>query len=93
MGAGGVMTQRVNRPAVLYVHVFTTFLCCLCTEPEVKEAVALHDFEGRSGRELSFKKGEVLVLYTQASHDWWEGCCHGQEGLIPDKYIAVKQAP
>ncbi|KAK7503696.1 hypothetical protein BaRGS_00005235, partial [Batillaria attramentaria] len=60
-------------------------------EPEVKEAVALHDFEGRSGRELSFKKGETLVLYTQASHDWWEGCCHGQEGLIPDKYIAVKQ--
>lgn len=60
-------------------------------EPEVKEALALHDFEGRSGRELSFKKGETLVLYTQASHDWWEGCCHGQEGLIPDKYIAVKQ--
>ncbi|XP_025107166.1 SLIT-ROBO Rho GTPase-activating protein 3-like isoform X1 [Pomacea canaliculata] len=59
-------------------------------EPEVKEATALHDYEGRSGRELSFKKGEVLILYTQVSHDWWEGCCHGQEGLIPDKYIAVK---
>lgn len=62
-------------------------------EPDVKEAVALHDFEGRSGRELSFKKGESLILYTQASHDWWEGCCHGQEGLIPDKYIAVKLPP
>ncbi|XP_076448200.1 SLIT-ROBO Rho GTPase-activating protein 1-like isoform X3 [Babylonia areolata] len=60
-------------------------------EPEVKEAVALHDFDGRSGRELSFKKGDLLILYTQASHDWWEGCCHGQEGLIPDKYISVKQ--
>lgn len=62
-------------------------------EPEVREALALHDFEGRSGRELSFRKGETLVLYTQASHDWWEGCCNGKEGLIPDKYIQVKPMP
>ncbi|XP_076469342.1 SLIT-ROBO Rho GTPase-activating protein 1-like [Babylonia areolata] len=59
-------------------------------EESVREAVALHDYEGRSSRELSFKKGETLVLYTQASVDWWEGCCHGQEGLVPDKYITFR---
>ncbi|XP_048257474.1 SLIT-ROBO Rho GTPase-activating protein 1-like isoform X4 [Haliotis rufescens] len=61
-------------------------------EPDLLEATALYDFEGRTGRELTFKKGDTLIIYNQVSNDWWEGCCHGQEGLIPDKYISlVKQ--
>ncbi|KAH9512475.1 SLIT-ROBO Rho GTPase-activating protein 3 [Bulinus truncatus] len=59
-------------------------------EPDVIEATALFDFDARSPRELSFKRGDVLVLYSQVSQDWWEGCFHGKEGLIPDKYISVK---
>lgn len=59
-------------------------------EPDVIEATALFDFDARSPRELSFKRGDVLVLYNQVSQDWWEGCFHGKEGLIPDKYITVK---
>uniref|UniRef100_A0A0B7A370 SLIT-ROBO Rho GTPase-activating protein 1 n=1 Tax=Arion vulgaris TaxID=1028688 RepID=A0A0B7A370_9EUPU len=59
-------------------------------EPDVIEATALFDFEARSTRELSFKRGDILVLYNQVSQDWWEGCFRGKEGLIPDKYINVK---
>ncbi|XP_035828526.1 SLIT-ROBO Rho GTPase-activating protein 1 [Aplysia californica] len=59
-------------------------------EPDVLEATSVFDFEARSPRELSFKRGDTLVLYNQVSADWWEGCFHGKEGLIPDKYIALK---
>ena len=40
--------------------------------------------------QVSFMKGDSMVLYSQASSDWWRGCVGGREGLIPDKYILIK---
>ena len=54
------------------------------------EAVGQYDFVGRTERELSFKKGDVLCVFKQVSADWWEGAYKGKEGLIPDKYIILK---
>lgn len=54
------------------------------------EAVARFDYVGRSGRELSFKKGASLQLFQRASHDWWEGRHNGNHGLVPHQYIVVK---
>ncbi|XP_013412995.1 SLIT-ROBO Rho GTPase-activating protein 1 isoform X3 [Lingula anatina] len=76
----------------LLVQAFLNKLWTI-TEPEVTEAVALYDFEGRTGRELSFKKGDQLLLYSQVSSDWWDGYFNGKEGLIPDKYIKIAQTP
>ncbi|XP_011504329.1 PREDICTED: SLIT-ROBO Rho GTPase-activating protein 1-like isoform X2 [Ceratosolen solmsi marchali] len=59
-------------------------------ESENLEATAQFDFNARSERELSFKKGDTLTLYTQVSNDWWRGALAGREGLIPDKYIMLK---
>merc|ERR1719270_854816 len=59
-------------------------------ESEVLEAIAQYDFTARSSREVSFMKGDSIVLYSQASSDWWRGCVGGREGLIPDKYILIK---
>uniref|UniRef100_A0A674PKG3 SLIT-ROBO Rho GTPase-activating protein 1 n=1 Tax=Takifugu rubripes TaxID=31033 RepID=A0A674PKG3_TAKRU len=59
-------------------------------EGEAVEAVARFDYVGRSGRELSFKKGASLQLYQRASHDWWEGRHNGNHGLVPHQYIVVK---
>ncbi|KAF2366812.1 SH3 domain [Trinorchestia longiramus] len=57
---------------------------------EVLEAVAQFDFLARSDRELSFSKGDLLVLHSQVSSDWWRGTHRGKLGLIPDKYILLK---
>ncbi|XP_052778969.1 SLIT-ROBO Rho GTPase-activating protein 3-like isoform X2 [Mya arenaria] len=62
-------------------------------DTEVYEASALYDFKGRTDRELSFKKGDNLVLYTKASAEWWEGAFAGKEGLIPSNYVAIKHQP
>ncbi|XP_043684355.1 SLIT-ROBO Rho GTPase-activating protein 1-like isoform X1 [Vespula pensylvanica] len=59
-------------------------------ESENLEATAQFDFNARSERELSFKKGDTLTLFTQVSNDWWRGSLAGREGLIPDKYIMLK---
>ena len=63
----------------------------MAVESEVIEAIAAYDFDGRGGRELSFKKGQTLLLYSQVSPDWWDGAYDGKEGLIPDKYIELKR--
>ncbi|KAK8742761.1 hypothetical protein OTU49_001666 [Cherax quadricarinatus] len=57
---------------------------------EILEAIAQFDFLARSERELSFNKGDVLVLQSQVSSDWWRGSFQGKQGLIPDKYILLK---
>ena len=62
-------------------------------DSEIFEAISMYDFDGRTDRELSFKKGQSLLLYNKVSTDWWEGVCEGKEGLIPDKYIHIKHFP
>ncbi|XP_078596166.1 SLIT-ROBO Rho GTPase-activating protein 1-like isoform X10 [Branchiostoma floridae x Branchiostoma japonicum] len=61
-------------------------------ELDPMEAIARFDYVGRTERELSFKKGDSLLLFSRASDDWWEGRCRGEDGLVPDKYIHVKSS-
>jgi len=65
---------------------------CVCgLWAEGKEALAIYDFQARTSRELSFRKGDVLFLFEKVSADWWEGATAGnQKGLIPDKYIIAR---
>ncbi|KAI4893130.1 hypothetical protein NFI96_021467 [Prochilodus magdalenae] len=60
-------------------------------EGEPVEATAKFDYVGRSGRELSFKKGATLLLFQRASEDWWEGRHNGTDGLIPHQYITLQE--
>lgn len=52
--------------------------------------MALHDFRGEPNhRELSFNKGEVMVVVNKSiDPEWWEASLHGQVGLIPANYVA-----
>lgn len=59
-------------------------------DSDTYEASALFDFESRSDRELSFKKGDNIQLYNQISNDWWRACINGRVGLVPDKFISLK---
>uniref|UniRef100_A0A8C5ABQ5 SLIT-ROBO Rho GTPase activating protein 3 n=1 Tax=Gadus morhua TaxID=8049 RepID=A0A8C5ABQ5_GADMO len=42
-----------------------------------------------SPAELSFKQGELIILHSKASSDWWRGEVGTVKGLIPHKYISV----
>uniref|UniRef100_A0A3B5MMB6 SLIT-ROBO Rho GTPase-activating protein 2 n=1 Tax=Xiphophorus couchianus TaxID=32473 RepID=A0A3B5MMB6_9TELE len=60
-------------------------------ESEPVEAIAKFDYTGRSGRELTFKKGASLLLFQRASDDWWEGQHNGVDGLVPHQYITIQE--
>ncbi|XP_058873083.1 SLIT-ROBO Rho GTPase-activating protein 3-like isoform X2 [Acipenser ruthenus] len=60
-------------------------------ELDCAEAVALFDYTGRSPQELSFKKGDTLLLHSKASADWWRGELGGVKGLVPHKYINLPE--
>lgn len=81
--------RRLWSFAVIVGHLMSldTFYCLqMCAEIE---AVALFDYVARSPAELSFKVGEVVILRSKASCDWWRGEVGGVKGLIPHKYISV----
>ena len=73
---------------------FIPVFCILCfhffPEPDQLEAVAQFDFKGRTEREISFKKGDIMDVYERVSPDWWKGSFRGRTGLIPDKYVSVR---
>ncbi|RNA43576.1 SLIT-ROBO Rho GTPase-activating 1-like isoform X3 [Brachionus plicatilis] len=68
-------------------------------------SVALYDYNGRSEKELTFKKGSILAIRGQLSADWWQGSLLSPSssatinsstptriGYIPDKYIALRSS-
>jgi hypothetical protein len=57
-----------------------------------EEVVALHEFQGESDRELSFNKGDVLVVVNKFHPDWWEASLNGQVGVIPANYVSPSSA-
>ncbi|KAJ8377506.1 hypothetical protein AAFF_G00259740 [Aldrovandia affinis] len=62
----------------------------LLSETDPFAVVARFDYSGRSGRELSFQKGALLLLFHRASGDWWEGRHNGVDGLVPHQYVMVQ---
>ncbi|KAG8554365.1 hypothetical protein GDO81_003773 [Engystomops pustulosus] len=60
-------------------------------ELDTVEAFAKFDYSARTPQELSFKKGETIVLHSKASGDWWRGESAGVRGLVPHKYINIPE--
>jgi hypothetical protein len=52
---------------------------------------ALYDFTGHDNTQLSFKRGEQLVLLTKSDVSWWtmKSPSSGLSGLVPLNYIDV----
>ncbi|CAF3949121.1 unnamed protein product [Rotaria magnacalcarata] len=64
-------------------------------EVETIEAVALFDYVGRTEKELSFKKNQIIYIFKRMNQEWWQGCLAGgnESGYVPDGYIKLKTSP
>ncbi|CAI9540298.1 unnamed protein product [Staurois parvus] len=60
-------------------------------ELDTVEATAKFDYSSRTPQELSFKKGDTILLHCKASGDWWRGELSGMRGLVPHKYISIPE--
>ncbi|KAI0674531.1 hypothetical protein C8Q78DRAFT_1067524 [Trametes maxima] len=57
----------------------------------VARAIALFNFDAVQPGDLSFKKGQVIVV-TEKSDDtntWWRGKLEGREGVFPANFVEV----
>nr|3NGP_A Chain A, Spectrin alpha chain, brain [Gallus gallus] len=53
-----------------------------------KELVlVLYDYQEKSPRELTVKKGDILTLLNSTNKDWWKIEVNGRQGFVPAAYL------
>ncbi|KAJ7071477.1 hypothetical protein C8F01DRAFT_1110689 [Mycena amicta] len=57
----------------------------------VARAVALYDFQAVQPGDLSFSKGDIIVITkrSQSTDDWWTGTLDGRKGIFPANFVDV----
>uniref|UniRef100_UPI00398E45CD uncharacterized protein isoform X2 n=1 Tax=Pristiophorus japonicus TaxID=55135 RepID=UPI00398E45CD len=46
-----------------------------------------YDFHGQTSKELPVRKGDIIIIHRQRDHNWYEGECNGNSGLLPICYV------
>ncbi|NXG09112.1 NPHP1 protein, partial [Sakesphorus luctuosus] len=63
----------------------------LLDDPNVKECVAVGNFDAQQEGDLTFEKGEVLLIHDKRADGWWVAeNSRGQRGLVPRTYLMVE---
>ncbi|KAJ4924929.1 hypothetical protein JOQ06_003877 [Pogonophryne albipinna] len=52
-------------------------------------AVAIYDYEGEAGDEISFNPDDVITNIEMIDEGWWKGHCRGRVGLFPAAYVQL----
>uniref|UniRef100_A0A8C9EIA0 Nephrocystin 1 n=1 Tax=Pavo cristatus TaxID=9049 RepID=A0A8C9EIA0_PAVCR len=64
----------------------------LLDDPDVKECIAVGDFNAQQEGDLTFTKGEVLLIHDKKADGWWVAeNSKGERGLVPRTYLMVKK--
>ncbi|XP_048590225.1 sorbin and SH3 domain-containing protein 1 homolog isoform X2 [Nematostella vectensis] len=53
-------------------------------------AMALYSFTAQSEKELSFKKGDYIIVKRQIDRNWIEGEVNGRIGIFPTNYVELR---
>ncbi|QHS73635.1 ESCRT-0 subunit protein HSE1 [Saccharomyces paradoxus] len=53
----------------------------------VRRVRALYDLSTNEPDELSFRKGDVIIVLEQVYRDWWKGALRGNMGIFPLNYV------
>uniref|UniRef100_A0A803Y7K3 SH3 domain-containing protein n=1 Tax=Meleagris gallopavo TaxID=9103 RepID=A0A803Y7K3_MELGA len=62
----------------------------LLDDPDVKECIAVGNFNAQQEGDLTFTKGEVLLIHDKKADGWWVAeNSKGERGLVPRTYLAV----
>ncbi|XP_066034072.1 nephrocystin-1 isoform X4 [Chamaea fasciata] len=62
----------------------------LLDSPDVRECVAVGNFDAQQEGDLTFVKGEILLIHDKKADGWWVAeNSKGERGLVPRTYLAV----
>lgn len=53
-------------------------------KPKVK---CLYDYNASSGEDLTFRKGDIIIIHQKDPNGWWEGELNGKIGWVPANYV------
>ncbi|KAF9519905.1 hypothetical protein BS47DRAFT_1312139 [Hydnum rufescens UP504] len=54
-------------------------------------AIALYDYAAQEVGDLSFKKGDIIIILqkSESTDDWWTGRIQSRQGLFPANFVQV----
>ncbi|KAJ3575907.1 hypothetical protein NP233_g800 [Leucocoprinus birnbaumii] len=57
----------------------------------VARAIALYDFKAVEEGDLSFNKGEIIIITkkSDSTDDWWTGKVNNKEGIFPANFVEL----
>uniref|UniRef100_A0A8C5XAD9 Nephrocystin 1 n=1 Tax=Malurus cyaneus samueli TaxID=2593467 RepID=A0A8C5XAD9_9PASS len=62
----------------------------LLDDPNTRECVAVGNFDAQQEGDLTFVKGEILLIHDKKADGWWVAeNSKGERGLVPRTYLAV----
>ncbi|XP_009863337.1 PREDICTED: nephrocystin-1, partial [Apaloderma vittatum] len=62
----------------------------LLDDPNIKECIAIGNFTAQQEEDLTFTKGEVLLIHDKKADGWWVAeNSKGERGLVPRTYLAA----
>ncbi|NXH36223.1 NPHP1 protein, partial [Myiagra hebetior] len=63
----------------------------LLDDPNVRECVTVGNFDAQQEGDLTFVKGEILLIHDKKVDGWWVAeNSKGERGLVPRTYLAVE---
>ncbi|KAI6045176.1 hypothetical protein EDC04DRAFT_2889360 [Pisolithus marmoratus] len=63
----------------------------LSAQDGVTRAIALYNFDAVEAGDLTFSKGDVIVVTrkSDSTDDWWTGKVNGKEGVFPANFVEL----
>ncbi|NXT78853.1 NPHP1 protein, partial [Zapornia atra] len=59
-------------------------------DPNVRECIAVGSFDAQQEGDLTFTKGEVLLIHDKKADGWWVAeNSRGERGLVPRTYLTI----
>ncbi|KAF5359030.1 hypothetical protein D9758_004896 [Tetrapyrgos nigripes] len=49
----------------------------------------LYDYEAQAHSELSFRRGDIIEIFTQQPSGWWDGLLGDERGWFPSNYVTI----
>uniref|UniRef100_UPI003F7787AD Spectrin alpha chain, non-erythrocytic 1 n=1 Tax=Gallus gallus TaxID=9031 RepID=UPI003F7787AD len=49
--------------------------------------LVLYDYQEKSPREVTVKKGDILTLLNSTNKDWWKVEFNDRQGFVPAAYL------